>query len=156
MADSLWGLYKTKCPLWGPMIYTGRTVSFTIKKTEGSWDVWSTVMKSSAQFQAPWINLGMCFHIWGKGIQQSNQQGHMQWKMTEVASVDKPSSPFQPVSRKSHGISEGSPVCSQPIILPPPFAFPSLSSTTCTLSGTKSLRGDFFLIIRAKWAAPEC
>ena len=34
---------------------------FYNKKTEGSWYVWITGMKTSAQFQAPWINLGTHF-----------------------------------------------------------------------------------------------
>ena len=51
-----WGsnyLYRQKCAFFFFFFYN--------KKTEGSWYVWITGMKTSAQFQAPWINLGTHF-----------------------------------------------------------------------------------------------
>lgn len=150
------GFILDRIPPWGSNCLHRQKCEFYNKKTEGSWDVWIMAMESSAQFQAPWINPGMCFHIQGKGIQQSNQQGHMQWKMTEVASMDRTSSPLQPVSQKEQWhfrtVSNVFPISdsasSLPIFLP--------LSPTCTLSGTNSLGDDFFESLGQKWAVLEC
>lgn len=82
----------------------------------------------------------------GKGIQQSNQQVNMQWKKTEVAATNKPSSSL--VFQGSPGVSEdphSPPPCTLSLsfcLLP--SLFPPFFSLTCTPSRTNSLWNDFF------------
>lgn len=129
-----WGsnyLYRQKCAFF---------FFFYNKKTEGSWYVWITGMKTSAQFQAPLDQPWHTLPKWGKGIWQSNQQGNVPGKMTEVASMDKSSKPLHPcrLGKKPPQRVLSLPLC----LLPSPF--PPLLSLTCTLSETNSQWNDFF------------
>lgn len=94
-----WWVYtRLKIPLGAQFIYTGKNVSFRIKKKK-NWrqlrclnhgdEKLSLIPSPSDQ---PWHQL---LHT-RKRIQQANQHGDRQWKMTEVAPTDTPSTPFQP------------------------------------------------------------
>ena len=90
----------------------------------GAWS-WRTLPNSKS------LGPTLASNTAGKGIQQSNQQVNMQWKKTEGAATNKPSSSL--VSQGSPGVSEDPPppppVYPQPIFLPPAFPFPSIFLT---------------------------
>ena len=151
------GLILDWIPLWGSNDLYRQKCAFAFynKKTEGRWDVWIVGMKSLAQFQAPWINLGTHFHHEEKASDNktdkvTSQERWRKWHRRISLQIH-----FGLVPREGPQYFWRVPRdCPQSILLPPSFPFSSPFLTN--LHRTNSLWNDFFfLIIRAKWAMLE-